>query len=188
MAALVLSGLAIAAPAHAQDGLPILGQVKAVSMDVTPEATMDVLISVHGVRRVEGGTVVYYSAGLTPDSTKGTKYNELIRAFGFDSIISPRHQDAQELGDVAVLDIADQKAYTTMYTGDYTETSKTDCLCQWWFKALPDQPKPGTAYAATAMLPPIPGRPRHGHDARPGSLLPRRASRRRRDGTGRDLG
>lgn len=154
--ALALSGLAVAAPAQAADELPILGQVKAVSMDVTPETTKDVLISVHGVRRVDGGTMVYYSAGLTPGSTQGTKNNELIRAFGFDSTISPRHQDAQEMGDVAILDVPGQKAYTTMYTGDYTQTLETDCLCQRWVKALPSEPEPGKAYAATALLPPIP--------------------------------
>lgn len=74
MAALVLSGVAVAAPAHAQEELPILGQVRATSMDVTPDATKDVLISVHGVRRVEGGTTVYYSVGFTPDSAAGSPH------------------------------------------------------------------------------------------------------------------
>lgn len=155
MAALVVSGLAFTTPAHAEDELPILGQVMAVSKDSTPETTMDVLISVHGVRRVEGGTMVYYSAGFTPDSQAGGQY-EFIRAFGHESIISPLNPQAQEWGDVAVLDTRGRKAYTTMYKGDYTEIGETSCLCQRWVHALPIAPEPGTAYAATAMLPPIP--------------------------------
>lgn len=156
-AALLLSGLAVATPAHAEGEVPILGQVKAVSWDDTPETTMDVLISVHGVRRVDGATMVYYSAGYTPDSTPGSDRQELTHAFGFESTMSPLHEDGERFGDVAVLDVPDGKAYTTLYSGDDpTELSASDCICQSWTDALPDEPQPGQAYVGTAAVPPVP--------------------------------
>lgn len=155
-AALVLSGLVLASPAHAEGEVPILGQVMASSSDATSESTMDVLVSVHGVRRVDGATLVYYSAGFTPDSAQGAGRRNLIHAFGFESALSPLHADAERMGDVAVLDGAGRKAYTTMYTGDYTDRSSSDCLCLRWVDALPSEPGSGTAYAAVAALPTIP--------------------------------
>ncbi|WP_338749329.1 OmpA family protein [Janibacter alittae] len=156
-AALVLSGPAFATPAHAEDELPVLGQVKAVSYDDTPETTLDVLISVHGVRRVDGATMVYYSAGYTPESTPGSDRQTLTHAFGFESTISPLHGRGERFGDVAVLDVQSGKAYTTLYSGaDMSDLGASDCVCLSWTSALPDEPEPGTAYVGAAAVPPIP--------------------------------
>lgn len=157
VAGLVLSGLAFAAPAHAEGEVPILGQVQAKSSDDTPDTTLDVLISLHGVRRVDNATMVYYSVGYTPDSTPGSTELDLLDAFGFKSNLSPLHDDAQQMGDVAVLDVAGRKAYTPLYTGeDYTDLGNSDCVCSDWLYSLPEEPKPGTAYVGAAALPTIP--------------------------------
>ncbi|NYF98257.1 OmpA family protein [Janibacter cremeus] len=151
VAALVLSGLAVAAPAHAEDELPILGQSMAVSNQDTTETVRDVLITVHGVRRVEDATMVYWSVGFTPDSTGGDKF-VLTAAFGNESELSPPRSGTTSMGDVAVVDLPGRKAYTTLYAGD----TMYDCICQSLSNAVPDSPEPGTAYATAAALPPIP--------------------------------
>lgn len=149
--AVALSGLAFAAPAHAEDELPILGQAMAVSNQDTTETVMDVLISIHGVRRVEGATMVYWSVGFTPDSTGGDNF-ALIAGFGNNSALSPPQAGTLSMGDVAIVDLAGKEAYTTLYTGE----TRYDCICQPLNRVLPDTPKPGTAYATAAALPPIP--------------------------------
>lgn len=157
MTALIASSVAVATPAQASDELPILGQVEASSEKTTAEEPLDVLISVHGIRRVENRTMVYYSAGYTPDSAPSSGRGGLINAFGNDSMISPLPNiRSEKMGDVAILDVPGRTAYATMYTGDYTKYSDTDCLCQRWLDALPSEPEPGTAYAATAALPALP--------------------------------
>ena len=150
-AALVLSGLAFSAPARAGSELPILGQALTTSTEDTAEETMDVLVSVHGVRRVEGATMVYWSVGYTPDSSGGDRL-DMTHAFGSNSTLSPPRGGTQKMGDVAVVDLAGNKAYTTLYTSE----SMHDCICASFTQALPDEPEPGTAYATAAALPPIP--------------------------------
>lgn len=150
-AALVLSGLAFSAPARAESELPILGQALTTSTKDTAEDTMDVLVSVHGVRRVEGATMVYWSVGFTPDSSGGDRL-DMTHAFGSNSTLSPPRDGTQTMGDVAVVDLAGKKAYTTLYTGDRLR----DCICTSFTQALPDEPEPGAAYATAATLPPIP--------------------------------
>lgn len=152
VAALVLSGVAVAAPAHAEGEVPILGQALAQSDQDTAETTLKVLISVHGVRRTEGATMVYWSVGYTPDSTTGASERTLLEAFGSQSTLSPPRDGTETMGDVAVVDLAGKKAYTTLYTGD----SLYDCICQSFTKALPDEPEPGTAYVASSAIAPIP--------------------------------
>ncbi len=112
---------------------------------------LDVLVSVHGVRRVEGATMVYWSIGYTPDSTGGDVLT-LTEAFGSQSALSPPQGGTETLGDVAIIDLASMTAYTTLYTGD----TLYDCICQSFTSALPDEPEPGTAYAVSAALAPIP--------------------------------
>lgn len=104
----------------------------------------------HGVRRTEGATLVYWSVGYTPDSTKGTSERTLLEAFGSQAALSPPRDGTEIMGDVAVVDLAGKKAYTTLYTGD----SLYDCICQSFTKALPDEPE--TAYVASSAIPPIP--------------------------------
>ncbi len=153
VAALVLSGLSFATPAHAEGEVPILGQAWTTSNEDTAETRMDVVISVHGVRRVEGATMVYWSVGYTPDSTSGSDFRQLVMAFGSGSSLSPPRSGTEFMGDVAVIDLPGRKAYTTLYKGD----TVYDCLCNTWTQILPEVPEPGTAYVNAAALPQIPG-------------------------------
>lgn len=153
VAAFLLSGLAVAAPAHAEDELPILGQAATTSNEDTAETTLDAVISVHGVRRVDGATMVYWSAGFTPGSTPGSSGGyEMVQAFGSESSLSAPRGGLMNMADVAIIDLPARKAYTTMYTGG----TKADCLCTPWTEVFTSQPEAGTAYATVAALPPIP--------------------------------
>lgn len=149
--ALTLSGVAGAGSAQAEGEVPLLGQRLVVSDRDTADTTLEALITVHGVRRVEGATMVYWSIGWTPESTGGSKL-DLLESFGNQSTLSPPREGTESMGDVAVVDLAGKKAYTTLYTGD----SLYDCVCHSFTEALPDEPKPGTAYATASALSPIP--------------------------------
>lgn len=149
--ALALSGVATAAPAQAADDLPILGQAYAAPEPGTSTATNEALITVHGVRRVEGATMVYWSVGWTPESAGGDDLR-LLESFGNQSTLSPPRGGTESMGDVAVVDLAGKKAYTTLYTGD----GLYDCVCTSFTSALPDDPEPGTAYVTASAIAPIP--------------------------------
>lgn len=156
-AALVLSGLAAATPARAQGEVPILGQALTVSSDDTPQTTRDVLISLHGVRRVEGATMVYFSVGYTPQSDAGSDNLSLMKAFGFQAQMTPLRDEIDAMGDVAILDIDGRKAYSTLYTGaDHTDRGASECVCFSWLDALPKEPEPGKAYVGAAAVGPLP--------------------------------
>lgn len=150
--ALVLSGLSFAAPAHADGEVPIHGRALTRSKDDTASTKRDALISVHGVRRVEGATMVYWSVGYLPDATPGSTRLQLLASFGTGSALTPLRPHPESMGNVAVVDLTGKQAYTTLYTGD----SLYDCVCQAFTSALPDEPKPGTAYAAASAIAPIP--------------------------------
>lgn len=152
VAALMVCGLAFAAPAEAEGELPILGQALTQSDQDTAETTLETLISVHGVRRVDGATMVYWSVGYTPDATAGSSERTLLEGFGSQSTLSPPRDGTEIMGDVAIVDLAGRKAYTTLYTGD----TLYDCICQSFTGALPDEPEPGTAYVASSAVAPIP--------------------------------
>ncbi len=131
--------------------MPIHGQ--ALTRPETHKASdeQDVLISLHGVRRVEGATMVYWSIGFMPDARPGSNRLDLLESFGSEATLSPL-RDVEKMGDVAVVDVTDKKAYTTLYTGD----SLYDCVCQSFTRALPNEPEPGTGYVASSAIAPIP--------------------------------
>ncbi len=150
--ALVLSGVSLAGSAHAESEVPIHGQ--ALTRPETDRASneQDVLISVHGVRRVESATMVYWSVGYMPDTRSGSDRRELLESFGSEATLSPLRSGGEAMGNVAVIDVTGKKAYTTLYTSD----SLHDCVCQAFTSALPDEPEPGTAYVASSAIAPIP--------------------------------
>lgn len=149
--ALTLSGVAAAGSAQAEGEVPLLGQRLVQSERDTADTTMEALITVHGVRRVDGAMMVYWSIGWTPESAGGSKL-DLMESFGSQSTLSPPQEGTEAMGDVAVVDLAGKKAYTTLYTGP----TLYDCICQSFTGALPDEPKPGTAYVTASAVSPSP--------------------------------
>ena len=152
VAALALPGVLGAAPAQAEGELPIVGQALTTSNDDTAQTTLDVVISVHGVRRVKDATMVYWSVGYTPEASSGATSQALLESFGSQSTLSPPRGGVEPMGDVAIIDLAERKAYTTLYTGE----SMDDCVCQSWTDVLPGTPEPGKAYVTAAALPALP--------------------------------
>ena len=148
VAALLAAGLvpapSLAAPTD--DSLPILGQALTRA---DRDGRAELLITVHGVRRVEGGTAVYWSAGA-PEGAEGKI--EIAEHLGSGANMSVLRIDSEFLGDVAALDLDGKSAYTTMYTGE----SMYDCLCRPRVDLMPNEPTPGTAYVGFAVLPPLP--------------------------------
>ena len=100
-AAGVLAALSVA-PAVADDGLPVLGQALTMGIEETGEPAV---VSVHGVRRVEGATIVYWSIGAPAGTTSsgGSRLGTLRSSF-YDIVGPPEN-------DVAVLDLQGQRLY-----------------------------------------------------------------------------
>ena len=98
---------ATAAPAAGVDEIPILGQ--AFTMGLAQDGAPAV-ISVHGVRRVEGATILYWSVanppGTNPRSTAIMGSNS--SSYYDDRIVGP------DFGDFVLTDIVGQRAYRAL--------------------------------------------------------------------------
>ncbi|WP_427384215.1 OmpA family protein [Janibacter sp. G56] len=137
-----------AAPAQAEDEVPILGQAPGISDRATDKADQKSLLTLHGVRRVEGGTVVYYSLGWLPGSRAGDAA-DLTHTLNAGGLNLGRGARTGETDDVAVIDQAGAKAYVPL-------VKDTECLCSDFIQALTTAPKVGTMYVLHAVLPPLP--------------------------------
>jgi OOP family OmpA-OmpF porin len=73
---------------------------------------------VHGVRRVDGGTVVYYSMGSTPDTREDT-------FVGLDAFQSPAPPyDPSSASEIAVVDLTNTTMYTPLRNEETTFTTR----------------------------------------------------------------
>lgn len=148
---MVTSGLVLGGgPARAaqEPEVPILGQGVSSSDTATKTDVSKGLVTLHGVRRVEGATVVYWSLGWTPDTTD-SENAILTGTWGYNAGLA-WHSEVHQLGDVAVIDAQAMKAYTPLIGQDDT------CKCSDTSYTLPSEPKPGKAYVMYAVLPELP--------------------------------
>lgn len=135
--------------------VPVLGQTAGGQSMSIHGAKSEALISLHGVRRTESSTVVYWSAGWTPDTKSGDQA-DLTNTFGHSlarlGLVRP---DGEPMADVAVVDLEGQRAYTPVIDDG-------SCLCSDFLDALPSDsedgvgPPPGKAYVMYAVLPELP--------------------------------
>lgn len=105
------------APAHASDdsSVPVLGQ--AISRGTINPQSPEVVITVHGVRRIQGGTAVYFSAGFpagTADASTlnfALSLNDQFRKYA----ASGRNSAPDDLGIVAAVDQSGKKVYSACW-------------------------------------------------------------------------
>ncbi len=105
--------------ALAQDvDIPVLGQTLGDHAEVNGR----LVTTLHAVRRIEGGTAVYYSVGF-PASAKDTKPLSVALALGPGTTVFTPDQHGEKLADVALVD---QKGLT-LYAG--LQPSGGVCIC-----------------------------------------------------------
>lgn len=139
----------------AEPDVPVLGQaIGRQSMGV--DDTRDALVSLHGVRRTESSTVVYWSAGWTPDTESGDRA-DLTNTFSHPlARLGLKRPHGETTSDVAVVDTGGMKAYTPVIDDE------GNCYCSDFLTALPTEygaevkPPAGKAYVMYAILPELP--------------------------------
>lgn len=127
--------------AAAADEVPVLGQVRFVA----DEKGNEVVVSLHAVRRVEGGTAIYYSFG-EPSTNKEGVYPQ-----GIDS--NPRAFFKGKQPGVSRRNALISMANKAMYTG-LAEGGKGDCICTDFINRIPGGP--GKAYVQYQVVAPLP--------------------------------
>jgi outer membrane protein OmpA-like peptidoglycan-associated protein len=112
-------------PAVAQPSVPILGQVALKESSETGGSAA--VATLHGVRRIPGGTVVYFSVGY-PASTSKEKpmihaLDSLARSYSRSSTNTP-------LARSMLVDTDGKKVYTGLVpAGDTSPGGISDCIC-----------------------------------------------------------
>lgn len=143
VATLALTGmpLASAAAAGSNGDVPVLGTV---SYSPNNNGTYGVLRGVvHGVRRVDGGTVVYYSIGT--NDAQAVKHGGLAWFKKVDILGGYGLYDAAQ---VNLIDPTGLKRYLPMMAGD-------TCLCS-SIRDMPGERELGLLYSGYAVMPPLP--------------------------------
>lgn len=148
-AALMLTGVFVS-PSHADDAVPVLGQ--SLSRSTLGSAAPEAVITVHGVRRIDQGTVVYFSAGFPAGAADPSRLN-LALAF-VDQFrkyaVNGRLNMKDDLSSVAVIDQSGRKIYAAVSTPDKR------CVCSQGSVTEHVDAKDGTAYAMYAVVPALP--------------------------------
>lgn len=122
-AALSIPGTALSAESSTAEptvpGVPLYGQMSSVGVNPTGSPSV---ISVHGVHRVEGGTIVYYSIGFPEGADLGgeTPAYALSQTLGGNINLYLQGRDAGRHCDVAVIDQAGGWMYAPMPRAQYT--------------------------------------------------------------------
>lgn len=150
------TGQASSATGAAEPDIPVLGQAIGGQSAGSIDATRKALVSLHGVRRTESSTVVYWSAGWTPDTESGDR-SDLTNTFSHRlARLGLERPHGDPTADVAVVDLEGQKAYTPVINDE------GNCYCSDFISALPSEygadvePPPGKAYVMYAILPELP--------------------------------
>ena len=118
----VQRGAAPAASGNAE--LPIVGRVTYLDPNDGSNTT-PVTVAVHGVRRVQDATVVYYSAV----AAKGAKATNLARFGGGTTMLSFSVSGRRPFPEaMALLDHASESAYTVTYKGPLPQTCSLGSL------------------------------------------------------------
>ena len=116
-----LLGAIVPATAATDDTVPVLGQVRSGYLG-NGDAPQGV-ITVHGVRRIESGTAVYFSIGFPAGTTGDTTFNLASIVLASSSAMSVDKQSVDSLTNAGVVDSAGRKMYVTLVTPD------KHCVC-----------------------------------------------------------
>lgn len=150
------SATGAAEPEVAEPDIPVLGQAVGGQSAGSVDPTRQALVSLHGVRRADSSTVVYWSAGWTPDTESGDRA-DLTNTFSHSlSRLGLKRPHGETTSDVAVVDVEGMKAYTPVIN------EQEACYCSDFLTALPSEygvdvePAPGKAYVMYAILPELP--------------------------------
>jgi outer membrane protein OmpA-like peptidoglycan-associated protein len=113
-------------PAVDTPSVPILGQV--VLKQSTETGRASAVGTLHGVRRIPGGTVIYYSMGF-PSSTQ--QESHLMTSLAERSPAFSRSAAYTPFAKNMLVDPAGKKAYTGLFpSGDTAfQNGKHDCIC-----------------------------------------------------------
>lgn len=116
------------------EGVPVLARTLVASS--TQDAPPPAVLSVHGVRRVEGAAVVYFSMGIPESSQAPARANFSTYGTGFFNVLSQNPGVTTFQCSVAALDLAGGRAFTALRvqggqrcigtrTGDFATTDDT---------------------------------------------------------------
>jgi outer membrane protein OmpA-like peptidoglycan-associated protein len=112
-------------PAAVTPSVPILGQVALKNNYETGKSPG--LGTLHGVRRIPGGTAIYFSVGY-PSSTPDT--SPFIPGLDHDSPAFSRAKAATWFAKNLLIDPAGQKVYSSLIRSESTRLSgRSDCIC-----------------------------------------------------------
>ena len=142
LAAASPSPSAAAATATADD-VPILGQAFTMG---TEKAGPPAVVTVHGVRRIEGATILYWSLGVPADSTVGNAMSFLGPSTSsfYQGNVGPT------MGDAALTDVAGARVFRPLAT-----TEKfAPCVCSGVSSLV--KLKPGQAAVMWTAVAPLP--------------------------------
>lgn len=136
---------AISAAQLGSQEIPVLGSTT-LYQDMT-SAGVKAIALVHGVRRISGATVVYYSVGL-PAGAQPCSWSD-FNATAYDQV-SDAHSG---LGNVRLVDFADAQIYTPLQVeNDYGSAEPIASPNSAW----PSQESGGTFYVFYAVLAELP--------------------------------
>lgn len=137
----VVSPAEVATLESPDDTLPILGQLALKGNRASGDAAV---LTLHGVRRVEGGTVVYYSLGIPSGGDASDQMFESVAAIESLGSEAPRFDPRlsnRKSCDVAAIDQVGALLYTPLPGPICTATPSGDV---------------GAAYVAAAAIAPVP--------------------------------
>ncbi len=149
-AALAVGALCLGSPLAAaaeEVPIPVLGQTLSANSEVDGR----LVITLHGVRRIEGGTAVYYSVGF-PASAKNTDSLSVALSLTPETTVFFPDQHGEKTADVALVDTTNLKLYGGLKPGDGVCVCSQDGLGY----GYPYTGKPGEAdvlYSVTPALP-----------------------------------
>ncbi|KYH45600.1 OmpA family protein [Branchiibius sp. NY16-3462-2] len=141
-------GLTDTATAADENTVPVLGQVQVgyAGSTTTPQG----VVTVHGVRRIQGGTAVYFSIGF-PAGTQGADSFNLGSIIYSAADLSAKGKGTDQLTNAGVVDSAGKKLYVTLLGSD------DRCVCsQGDFGSHVDDDNAGKAYAFYYVVPTLP--------------------------------
>lgn len=131
------------ATASAADDVPILGQAFTMG---TEKAGPPAVVTVHGVRRVEGATILYWSLGIPADSPAANG----LRFLGPETSSFYQGNVGPTMGDAALTDVAGARVFRPLVT-----TEKfAPCACSGISSLV--KLKPGQASVMWTAVAPLP--------------------------------
>ncbi len=148
-AVLLMPAAAVAAPAPLPtvEGVPVLARAWISNTQDGGSA----VLTVHGVRRIEGATVVYFSMGLPKGAPADANRFFSYYGGGFWNTLTVGNSASGAECAVSLLDIAGGKAYSTLPISD-----ANSCLGTKGIDFSPPADKPNAAVVGWSIVAPLP--------------------------------